>query len=219
MTENGKRLLCILNSVRRKDDDVRDLRGLHILIVEDEWAVAGDLARFFSNMGAIILGPAATVEQASEHTDQAEAAILDVNLNGRRVFPIADKLMRRGIPFVFFSGDNDIAIPEHLRYASNLRKSSGSRAVFNALFPAQASERAGIAVPPPPDDVFALLPKLRLAARLLLGDVNASDRLVERTLEQAIRTIDHRRLGQSTENWLNDIMREVVKDHGAKLMH
>ncbi|RVA55221.1 response regulator, partial [Mesorhizobium sp. M7A.F.Ca.US.001.01.1.1] len=57
MTEFGKRMRCMLTSVARKDDDVRDLRGLHILIVEDEWTLAGDLARFFSNMGAIILGP------------------------------------------------------------------------------------------------------------------------------------------------------------------
>ncbi|RWN19075.1 MAG: response regulator [Mesorhizobium sp.] len=218
MTEFGNQILCILISVPRKDDDVRDLRGLHILIVEDEWTMAGDLARFFSNMGAIILGPAATVEQASKHTGTAEAAILDVNLNGRRVFPIADELMRRGVPFVFFSGDDDIAIPDHLRYASNLRKSSGSQAVFNALFPPQASGRATPG-PDPSDDVFALLPKLRLAARLLLGDVDASDRLVERTLEQAILDVDRRQLGQSTENWLNGIMREMAKTRGAKLMH
>ncbi|WP_214476693.1 response regulator [Mesorhizobium sp. dw_380] len=198
---------------------MRDLRGLHILIVEDEWMLAGDLARFFSNMGAIVLGPAATVEQASKHTDAAEAAILDVNLNGRRVFPIADKLMRRGIPFVFFSGDNDIAIPEHLRFASNLRKSSGSQAVFNALFPPRSSGEAKTFEPSSSDDVFALLPKLRLAARLLLGDVDASDRLVERTLEQAIRDVDRRRPGQSTENWLSGIMREVAKARGAKLLH
>ncbi|RVA43949.1 response regulator, partial [Mesorhizobium sp. M7A.F.Ca.CA.004.11.1.1] len=74
-------------------------------------------------------------------------------------------------------------------------------------------------VPDPSDDVFALLPKLRLAARLLLGDVDASDRLVERTLEQAIRDVDRRQLGQSTENWLNGIMREMAKTRGAKLMH
>ncbi|WP_411908850.1 hypothetical protein [Mesorhizobium sp. CO1-1-9] len=74
-------------------------------------------------------------------------------------------------------------------------------------------------MPPPPDDVFTLLPKLRLAARLLLGDVNASDRLVERTLEQAIRDVDCRQLGQSTENWLNEIMRELANTHGANLMH
>ncbi|TJV87375.1 MAG: hypothetical protein E5X84_30605, partial [Mesorhizobium sp.] len=53
------------NLSRRKDDEVRDLRGVHILIVEDDWVLAGDLARYFGNMGAVILGPAATVEHAS----------------------------------------------------------------------------------------------------------------------------------------------------------
>lgn len=113
--------------------------------------------------------PAATVEHASMHTEAAEAAILDVNLNGRRVFPIADELMRRGVPFVFFSGDEDIVIPERLRHASNLRKSSDSFAVFDALFP---PERSALAGSPPvnlSDNVFSLLPKLRLVARLLLG--------------------------------------------------
>ncbi|WP_245458551.1 hypothetical protein [Mesorhizobium sp. M8A.F.Ca.ET.057.01.1.1] len=69
------------------------------------------------------------------------------------------------------------------------------------------------------DDVFALLPKLRLAARLLLGDVNASDRLVEKTLERALHDIDRRQAGLSTEDWLNRIMRNVVKSSGAGLLH
>ncbi|TIP72477.1 MAG: hypothetical protein E5X63_44010, partial [Mesorhizobium sp.] len=70
------------NPARRKDDEVRDLRGVRILIVEDDWVLAGDLAKYFGNMGAVVLGPAATVEHASMHTELAEAAILDVNLNG-----------------------------------------------------------------------------------------------------------------------------------------
>ncbi|RVD49435.1 response regulator, partial [Mesorhizobium sp. M2D.F.Ca.ET.140.01.1.1] len=82
--------------------------------------LADDLARYFSNMGAVILGPAATLEQAAIHTQTAEAAILDIDINGRRVSPIADQLLRRGVPFVFFSGVGDITIPEHLRCASNL---------------------------------------------------------------------------------------------------
>lgn len=80
------------------------------------------LSGYFGNMGAVVLGPASTVEHASMHTEAAEAAILDVNLNGRRVFPIADELMRRGVPFVFFSGDEDIVIPERLRHASKPSK-------------------------------------------------------------------------------------------------
>ena len=193
---------------------MRDLRGVHILIVEDEWMLAGDLARFFADMGAIVLGPVATVEQASHHTAQAEAAVLDINLNGRRVFPIADDLMRRGVPFVFFSGDEEIAIPEHLRYASMLRKTSNGVSVLDALFP------AGPAVPTSAaeDDVFALLPKLRLTARLLLSDVNAADRLVEHTLEQAIKEVDKRPAG-STTDWLNGIMRRISDSRGTTLLH
>lgn len=178
--------------------------------------LADDLAHYFSNIGAVILGPAATLVQAAMHIQAAEAAILDINLNGRKVFPIADELVRRGVPFVFFSGCGDIAIPEHLRYASNLRKSSSSQAVSNALFPKQARGDIG---KPLSDDVFALLPKLRLAARLLLGDVNASDRLVEKTLERALHDIDRRQAGLSTEDWLNRIMRNVVKSSGAGLLH
>ncbi|WP_292205055.1 response regulator [Mesorhizobium sp.] len=198
---------------------MRDLRGVHILIVEDDWVLAGDLARYFGNMGAVILGPAATVEHASIHTEAAEAAILDVNLNGRRVFPIADELMRRGVPFVFFSGDEDIVIPERLRHASNLRKSSDSYAVFDALFPPERPALTGGRAVNLSDNVFSLLPKLRLAARLLLGDVDASDRLVERTLERAISEIDRRRAGVSTEDWLNGIMRKVARSTGTSLLH
>lgn len=198
---------------------MRDLRGVHILIVEDDWVLAGDLARYFGNMGAVVLGPAATVEHASMHTEAAEAAILDINLNGRRVFPIADELMRRGVPFVFFSGDDDILIPERLRHASNLRKSSDSYAVFDALFPPERSALAGGPRVNLSDNVFSLLPKLRLAARLLLGDVGASDRLVERTLERAIGEIDRRRAGVSTEDWLNGIMRNVARSSGTSLLH
>jgi hypothetical protein len=193
---------------------MRDLRGLRLLIVEDEWMLAEDLARYFSKMGAHILGPAATVEQASVHADDAEAAILDVNLNGRRVFPIAEKLMRRSVPFVFFSGETEIVIPDHLRSVSNLRKSSGSQAVVDALFPKEQASR-----PEPGDDVLSMVPKLRLAARLLVSDVDASDRLVERTLERAIRDIDRREDSASTEDWLNEILQDMAKSHGASLLH
>lgn len=44
---------------------MHDLRGIHILIVEDEWILAGDLARFFADMSAIVLGPVESVEQAA----------------------------------------------------------------------------------------------------------------------------------------------------------
>lgn len=109
---------------------MRNLRGLHLLIAEDEWLLASDLATFFADMGAVILGPVATLEQAGRHAKAAEAAILDIDLHGRKIFPVADELMLRNVPFVFFSGYDDIAIPEHLRFASSLSKSSAWEAAL-----------------------------------------------------------------------------------------
>lgn len=200
---------------------MRNLRGLHLLIAEDEWLLASDLATFFAGMGAIILGPAATVEQAGRHAKAADAAILDVNLHGRLVFPVADELMRRNVPFVFFSGYDEIAIPERLRFASSLSKSSNGAVVVDALFPPEPfAEPVTVAQPTPPaEDVVALLPKLRLTARLLLDDAGASDRLVEHTLEQALEDIDKRPAGSSIADWLNTIMRKIARLRGACLLH
>ncbi|WP_181177577.1 MULTISPECIES: response regulator [unclassified Mesorhizobium] len=200
---------------------MRNLRGLHLLIAEDEWLVASDLATFYADMGAIILGPAATVEQAGRHAKAADAAILDINLHGRHVFPVADELMRRNVPFVFFSGYDEIAIPERLRFASSLSKSSNRAVVVDALFqPEPSAEPLTVAQPATAaEDVVALLPKLRLTARLLLDDAGASDRLVQHTLEQALDDIDKRPEGSSIADWLNTIMRRMARLRGACLLH
>ncbi|MBZ9991172.1 response regulator [Mesorhizobium sp. BH1-1-5] len=193
------------------------------MIAEDEWLLASDLAKFFSDMGAIILGPVATVEQAEQHAQTAEAAILDVDLQGKYVFPIADELMSRNVPFVFFSGCDRIAIPEHLRFASSLSKSSSRTALADALCspePLLEPTTATVAQPTSvADDVVSLLPKLRLAARLLLDDARASDRLVELTLESALEDIDNKPAGSSTADWLNGIMRGIARARGSSLLH
>ncbi|TIV05688.1 MAG: hypothetical protein E5V94_13525 [Mesorhizobium sp.] len=69
------------------------------------------------------------------------------------------------------------------------------------------------------EDVVALLPKLRLTARLLLDDAGASDRLVEHTLEQALEDIDNRPEASSITDWLNSIMRRIAWSRGASLLH
>ncbi|RUX14178.1 response regulator [Mesorhizobium sp. M2A.F.Ca.ET.042.01.1.1] len=200
---------------------MRNLRGLHLLIAEDEWLLASDLATFFADMGAIILGPVATLEQAGRHAKAAEAAILDIDLHGRKIFPVADELMLRNVPFVFFSGYDDIAIPEHLRFASSLSKSSNRVSLVDALFPPEPSAEPATVMQPvsAAEDVVALLPKLRLTARLLLDDAGASDRLVEHTLEQALEDIDKRPEDSSIADWLNAIMRRIAQLRGASLLH
>jgi hypothetical protein len=57
--------------------------------------------------GCSIVGPSSTLEvatQASRRDERVDLAILDLNLNGKMVYPLADELSARGLPFVFLSG-------------------------------------------------------------------------------------------------------------------
>jgi DNA-binding response OmpR family regulator len=79
---------------------------MRLLIVEDEYFLAQDLAYYFQNLDAKVLGPVGTVFDALtllKSTD-VEAAVLDINLRGERVYPVADVLIQRKVPFVFASG-------------------------------------------------------------------------------------------------------------------
>jgi CheY-like chemotaxis protein len=84
----------------------RPLSGRRVLIAEDEAFVAMALQEKFAAAGAEIVGPAATLAEASAaaDTDVLDAAVLDIDLAGLDVFPAADKLRSRGVPFVFQTG-------------------------------------------------------------------------------------------------------------------
>jgi CheY-like chemotaxis protein len=82
------------------------LCGQHVLIVEDEYFLAQDLADYFQDLGVEVLGPVPSVAEALKLLESAEVqgAILDVNLRGERVYPVADVLRQKHVPFVFASG-------------------------------------------------------------------------------------------------------------------
>lgn len=78
-----------------------------VLIVEDESLIAMAISQDLMSLGWDIVGPAATIEEAHRligETALPDAAVLDVNLGGRLVYPLADWLQSRGVPFVFCSG-------------------------------------------------------------------------------------------------------------------
>ncbi|HEX5536711.1 MAG TPA: response regulator [Sphingobium sp.] len=83
------------------------LRNLSILVVEDEYFLAAELEEELWDACAIVVGPTPSVEQALELIEQTpslDGAILDVNLGGEAVFPVADRLAAKCIPFVFVTG-------------------------------------------------------------------------------------------------------------------
>ena len=90
-----------------------------ILVVEDEYLVAQDLADDLRALGAEVVGPLPSVQQALDAVNsdpELDGAILDINLRGRMIFPVADQLAARHIPFFFTTGYDDGVIPD--RYAA-----------------------------------------------------------------------------------------------------
>lgn len=83
------------------------LLGLQVFVVEDELLVSIMLEDMLADFGCIVAGVAATVDQALsmvKATDVIDAAILDVNIGGEMIFPVADLLLERKVPCVFSTG-------------------------------------------------------------------------------------------------------------------
>jgi DNA-binding response OmpR family regulator len=97
--------------------------GCRILVVEDDPMLAMNVEQLLEDAGCAVVGPCATVGRALEIASRGgmDAAILDVNLRGEMIFPVADRLAEAGIPFVIVSGHSrDLLPPRHrgCRYLS-----------------------------------------------------------------------------------------------------
>ena len=110
-----------------------------VLIVEDESLVAMLLETILEDMGCVPVGPAATVEEGLQMASEGEpvdAALLDVNVAGKQVFPIAEALKARGVPFVFSTGYGEGGLPDEWRGLPTLQKPFTEAAVRDALMKA-----------------------------------------------------------------------------------
>jgi DNA-binding response OmpR family regulator len=89
------------------------LAGKRVLIVEDELLVALLIEDFLVELGCSTLGPCGSVANAlvTARSETFDLAVLDVNLAGEKVYPVAEVLAERHIPFLFLSGYGDEAIP------------------------------------------------------------------------------------------------------------
>lgn len=91
----------------------RPLAGLRVFLVEDEMLVSLIVEDLLTDEECVIIGPYDKVSTALEAAKSAPAdvALLDVNVNGVKVYPVAETLAKRDIPFLFLSGYGDSAIP------------------------------------------------------------------------------------------------------------
>jgi CheY-like chemotaxis protein len=95
-----------------------------VLVVEDETMVSMLIEEMVYDLGGQVIGPAAKFEQAMKLALDADfdLAVLDVNLDGLVVYPIADVLRYRGVPFIFTTGYDASVIPQRYRGQTVLSK-------------------------------------------------------------------------------------------------
>ena len=89
------------------------LAGLRVLVVEDEMLVSLLIEDTLADSDCVIVGPFDRVPNAlsAALVEPVDVAVLDVNVAGVRVYPVAEVLAARGIPFLLLSGYGQDAVP------------------------------------------------------------------------------------------------------------
>jgi CheY-like chemotaxis protein len=111
------------------------LSGLRLLLVEDEAMVAMMLEDMLGDFGCAVVGPAASVAAALELAgrEAIDGAILDVNVGGEPIYPVAEALAARGVPFVFTTGYGAADIDRRFAGAPAVQKPFSAGALRDAL--------------------------------------------------------------------------------------
>ena len=112
-----------------------NLFGKRILVVEDEYLLADDVAQWLSSAGVIVAGPFGSsrdVERAIAH-GRLDAAVLDIGLQGESVYSLAAALAQRQVPFVFHTGYSANVIPQAFAHVPVVEKPADCKALVSAV--------------------------------------------------------------------------------------
>jgi CheY-like chemotaxis protein len=127
-------------------DTFARLKGLRILIVEDELIIAMELESLLGRLGCVVLDTAPTVKRALDAVgcQQADVAVLDMNLQGERATPVAEALQEQRIPFVLVTGYGSERLPERaLQDAPCLHKPVDGYQLASAIYEVLARQENG----------------------------------------------------------------------------
>ena len=112
------------------------LAHCRVLVVEDEFYIADEMALALQKLGAEVVGPVQTKDRALAllaSEERIDAAVLDINLKGQAVYPVADALMERGVPFVFATGYDRASVPPEYQRVPLWPKPFDPKALAQAL--------------------------------------------------------------------------------------
>lgn len=116
--------------------------GLKVFVVEDEAIIAMMLEDMLMDMGCTVLGPSGGIEQAIsliESGDHPDVAILDVNVAGQTIYPVAELLAARDVPLIFATGYGSVGLAEAWRSRITVQKPYAQHDIERALRAALAT--------------------------------------------------------------------------------
>jgi DNA-binding response OmpR family regulator len=122
------------------------LRGCRILVVEDEFLAAEELAGFVLERGAILVGPFPTLDRGLmgwAESDPVHVALLDVKLRHQTVYSLADVLIARGVEVIFVTGYDRSVLPSRFSGCEHVQKPFDIGTLAHTLFTLR-SRRIGI---------------------------------------------------------------------------
>lgn len=122
--------------------------GLRVLLVEDELLIAQMLRVMLEDLGCVVVGPAARVNEALDFIDAepVDAAVLDICLNRQFSYPVADALRDRGVPFLFSTGYQPERVRPEYRDCPILQKPYRAVELERALIALGSERGAAIAL-------------------------------------------------------------------------
>lgn len=105
-------------------NDMPSLAGRRILVVEDDYYLASDASNWLKRAGAHVIGPFSSADDACRALEEeaVDIAVIDINLGSGPSYRLASQLASDGIPFMFATGYDEVALPEGFRDRPRLEK-------------------------------------------------------------------------------------------------
>src|SRR4051812_30093716 len=118
-----------------KNVNARPLDGMRVLVVEDEALVAILLEDMLTDLGCEVVASAPRVGVARELVGQndVDCAILDVNVGGETIYPVAELLAESGVPFMFVTGYSKATLDPAFQQRPILQKPFDSNTLRDTL--------------------------------------------------------------------------------------
>jgi DNA-binding response OmpR family regulator len=111
------------------------LAGQKILVVEDQYFIADEMACFLASAGSQVIGPAPDIASGLALLSQnaVDGAVLDIDLAGEEVFPLAVALRAKNVPWIYVTGYSSKPVPSDLKGRAYIEKPISRDAFLCAL--------------------------------------------------------------------------------------